>query len=207
MSKDKDLSMIPHDGEAGGRIADAILNFVAHVPESDYRKSRDADAIARSVANSAARKAAMAAGGLALPPGPLGWLTILPELVTVWKIQAQMVADIAALYGQKSALTREQMLFCLFRHTAAQAVRDLVVRAGERWLVQSASLHALQSVAQKIGIGVTRRVLGKSVSRWLPVVGAVGVGAYAYWDTAQVGRTTMELFQPPAKTDRLQTTR
>jgi len=58
------------------------------------------------------------AGTLALPPGPLGWMTILPEMVGVWKIQAQMVADIAALYGKTATLTQEQMLYCLFKHTA-----------------------------------------------------------------------------------------
>ena len=67
-----------------------------------------------------------AAGTLALPPGPLGWLTILPEMLAVWKIQSQMVADIAALYGQKSTLTEEQMVYCLFRHSAAQVAATAI---------------------------------------------------------------------------------
>ena len=39
-----------------------------------------------------------------------------------------MVADIVGGNGNKAELTREQMIYCLFRHTAAQAVRDLVAR-------------------------------------------------------------------------------
>ena len=137
----------------------------------------------------------MTAGSLALPPGPLGWLTILPELVLVWRIQAQMVADIAGIYGKQAYLTREQMLYCLFRHTAAQAARDLIVRVGERYLIQQVSLRTLQSVAERIGVRVTQQAIGKGISRWLPVIGALGVGAYAYYDTGQVARTATELFR------------
>ena len=37
-------------------------------------------------------------------------------------------------------------------------------------------------------------MLGKGVTRFVPLIGAVGVGAYAYFDTRQVGRTAMDLF-------------
>ena len=139
----------------------------------------------------------MISGGLALPPGPWGWLTILPDLVAIWKLQAQMVSDIAALYGKSATLSKEQMLYCLFRHAAAQAVRDFVVRAGDRYIVRHATVKALQIAAQKIGIKVTQRSVGTAVSRWIPLLGAVGVGAYAYYDTAQVARTAMDLFSHP----------
>ena len=184
----------PSDSDVATTIASAILGFIADIPKSTERKRRDPTDSSRSTANSAAANAAMAAGALALPPGPLGWLTILPEMVAVWKIQAQMVADIAAFHGKKAMLTEEQLIYCLFKHTAAQAVRDLVVRVGERTLVRRASLRVLQTIAQKIGVQVTQRAIGKGLSRWLPVIGAVGVGAYAYFDTAQVATTAIELF-------------
>ena len=187
--------------KAGHRIAEAILNFVGRVPASVEHKSRNPAARARSIANSAAARAALTAGSLALPPGPLGWLTILPELVTVWKIQAQMVADIAAIYGKDAALTREQMIYCLFRHAAAQAVRDLVVRVGERLLVQRVSIRVLQGIAERIGVRITQQAIGKGVSRWVPVIGALGVGAYAYYDTGQVARTAIELFRHEVEID------
>ena len=187
---------IPNAGnEPGNRIAQTILNFVGHIPGTTEKKSLDPAHRARVIARSAARKAAVTAGSLALPPGPLGWLTVLPELVAVWKLQAQMVADIAGIYGNKAELTREQMIYCLFRHTAAQAVRDLVVRLGERYLVRQLSARAFQAAARKIGVTITQHAIGKGVSRWLPVVGAVGVGAYAYYDTGQVARTAIELFE------------
>jgi hypothetical protein len=187
--------------QVASRIGDKILAAVGKVPTSSERKSRDPAEAARKTANTAARNAAAAAGTLALPPGPLGWLTILPELIAVWKIQAQMVADIAAFYGRKRVLTQEQMLYCLFKHTASQAVRDLVVRVGERAIVRRATVRALNSVAQRVGLTVTQRTLAKSASRWLPVVGALGVAAYAYYDTAQVARTAIDLYEREIEID------
>jgi hypothetical protein len=189
---------VAEDEESGAlaqRIATSILDFVARIPASAEPVLAEPDARARAIAGGAATKAAMAAGTLGLPVGPAGWLTILPELVVVWKIQEQMVADLAGVYGKQAALTREQMVYCLFRHSAAQVVRDLVVRVGERMLVRNASLRVLQTVAEKIGVRVTQRVIGKSLSRWVPVVGALGVGAYAYYDTGQVAKTAIDLFK------------
>jgi len=183
------------DDHPGNRITEAILRFLSHVPSSDESESLTPARSARSVANLAAAKAATAAGAFALPPGPLGWLTILPELATVWKIQGQMVADIAGIYGKSIYLSREQMVYCLFRHAAAQAVRDLVVRVGERYLVKQVSLKAFETIAKKVGIKVTQHAVGKGLSRWMPVIGALGVGAYAYYDTAQVAKTAIELFE------------
>jgi len=177
------------------KVAEAILGLIAQVPNTDEPKSPDPGTRARAIASRAAVKAALTAGSLALPPGPLGWLTMLPELLAVWKLQAQMVADIAGIYDKNAYLTREQMIYCLFRHTASQIVRDSVVRVGERILVQRVSLGAMQAIAREVGISITRRAIGKGVSRWLPVIGALGVGSYAYYDTGQVARTAIGLFE------------
>jgi hypothetical protein len=177
------------------KVANAIVGFVGDVPSSKARPSLQPAEAARQRAVNASAKAAAAAGTLALPPGPLGWLTILPELLAVWRIQASMVADIAAYYGKSGTLTQEQMLYCLFKHTASQAVRDLVVRMGERYVVKKASLTALRMVAQRIGVKVTERGLSHGATRWLPVVGALGVAAYAYYDTAQIAKAAIELFE------------
>jgi hypothetical protein len=178
-----------------GRIAQAVLDFVSQVPSSRIGHSTDPDGEARKLATRAAQRAALAAGSLALPPGPLGWLTLLPELVAIWKIQGQMVSDIAAAYGRHATLGREQMLWCLFRHTAAQAFRDLVVRMGDRLVFRRMSHGVAQRVARQVGVKLTQRTLNKGISRWLPVIGALGVGAYAYYDTGQVAQTAIEMFE------------
>ncbi|HWU75249.1 MAG TPA: hypothetical protein VN043_01985 [Rhodanobacter sp.] len=178
-----------------GRITAAILDFVSEVPGSKVDSSKEPASEARRLASRAAQRAALTAGSLALPPGPLGWLTLLPELIAIWKIQGQMVSDIAAAYGRHATLGREQMMWCLFRHTAAQAFRDLVVRMGDRLIFQRMSWGVAQRVAKQVGVKITQRTLSKGVSRWLPVVGALGVGAYAYYDTGQVAGTAIDMFE------------
>jgi len=193
--KKKEVLGSPEADVSGFAIAQAILPFMAKIPASTERKSRTPLEDARQKANAAAAKAALAAGALALPPGPLGWLTILPEMMGVWQIQRQLVADIAALYGKQGTLTPEQVVYCLFQHTAAQGVRDLVVRVGQRTLVRRASPRLIGAISRRIGTKLAQRAFGKGMARWLPIVGAVGVGAYAYLDTAQVASTAIDLFE------------
>jgi hypothetical protein len=133
-----------------------------------------------------------------LPPGPLGLMTVVPDLLAVWKIQRQLVADIAACYGKTAELRRETMIYCLFRHAAAQVVRDLVVRVGTRLLLRQATVQTVERSLQRIGVAVSHRALGRGVARWVPVAGAVGVGAYAFYDTLQVGKAARELFENDA---------
>lgn len=176
-------------------LGDRVLALVVQPPEPTFTVSpRSADAAAK-VIESAASKAALAAGTLALPPGPLGWATIAPEMLAVWHIQRQLVADIAALYGRSAELGPTQMMWCLFRHTAAQALRDLSVRVGERVIVRPAAQALLQRAAAAVGMHLGKQAATRALSRWVPLVGAAGVGAYAWWDTRQVGRAAQQLFE------------
>jgi hypothetical protein len=124
---------------ASQRIAEAILDYVGQTPATTEDWNRKPAARARAIARRAAGQAAVTAGSLTLPPGPLGWLTLLPELRALWKLQTQMVADIAGCHGKTAVLGREEMLYCLFRHTDPQAVRDLVSQIGNRFVVQRAA--------------------------------------------------------------------
>jgi hypothetical protein len=179
------------------RVGEAVSDFLTNVPTSrePAAGSKEAATVrAQAIAREAAIKAAFVSGSLALPSGPAGLLTLLPDLLGVWRIQAQMVADIAGAYGHSATMAREEMMYCLFRHAAAQAVRDLVVRAGERYLIRRASERVLQGVAKRVGTTVAKRVMAKSAARWLPAIGALGVAAYAFYDTGEVADTALELF-------------
>jgi hypothetical protein len=175
-------------------LSRTLLDLVSAIPSARERALDDPQARVAEIVRAAKTKAALASGSLALPPGPLGWATVLPEIYAVWKIQAQMVSDLAALHGRKSQLSREQMLYCLFRHTGAQLFRDLVMRVGERYLVRRLPVRSLYAVVNKIGIRLTQRSIGRAVSRFVPVLGAAGVAGYSWYDTRQVARTAIELF-------------
>ncbi len=179
-----------------GDVVDAIENIVAGVPASRERAVDAPAAAARRLARRAAARAAALSGTLALPPGILGLLTVLPDLVAIWRIQAQLVADIAGLYGKDMQLTRTHLLYCLFRHAASHVARDFAVRAGERFVMRQVSGGALRSVVGGVGLSLTQRVAGTSASRWLPVIGAAAVAGYAYFDTLQVAKTAVSMLEP-----------
>ena len=177
------------------RVADALRELVSKVPYSRERVSSTPSERARALILTASAKAATVSGTLALPAGPLGMLTVLPDLLVIWNIQRQLVADIGAAYGKSSQLGRSAMIYCLFRHASSQAVTAVVVRVGERFLVRRSTLRVIQRALRSVGVSVTQRAAGRAVSRWIPVVGAIGIGGYAFYDTTQVGRTTVAFFE------------
>lgn len=175
-------------------LADRLLGVIAHIPPSRERPSDAPQERAQQLAQRAAAKSAATAGVLALPPGAFGWATITPELYAVWKIQAQMVSDIAGVYGKTEHLGREQMLYCLFGHTAAGVFKDLVVQVGERYLVRRTPLAGLYAVGNKIALLIAQRSAGRLVTRWVPALGALGVAGFVYVDTGKVADTAIGMF-------------
>ena len=171
-----------------------LLKVVHEIPTSTEKETTEALMRSRKLISEASFKAAAISGTLALPSGPLGWLTILPDLAAIWRLQARMVADIGAVFGKQGKLTEESMVYCLFRHATAQVVRDLVARMGERVVVRRGSLRAAENVLESIGVKLVHRVARRGLWRFLPAIGALAVASYAYYDTEQVGQTAIEFF-------------
>jgi hypothetical protein len=187
----------PGTASTAHKLTEALLRVVSSVPQSLEKLTDHPDIRAKAIISVACKKAGATSGALALPPGPLGYLTLIPDLYAIWKIQAGMVADLAALHGKSAALTRETMIYCLFRHAASQLVRDLAARAGERIVVRTLSPRILERLLGRLGYKLTQRLAAGAAARLLPLLGAAAVGAYAYYDTAQVGKTAMALFSSP----------
>src|SRR5438132_5229575 len=145
-----------------------LFKVIHEIPTSTEKETSEALIRSRKLISEASFKAAAISGALALPSGPLGWLTILPDLATIWRLQAQMVADIGGAFCKKGQLTEESMIYCLFRHATAQVVRDLVTRMGERVVVQCGSLRVAENVLESIGIKLIHRVARGGLWRLLP---------------------------------------
>ena len=176
-----------------------LLDLVAQIPEPREGQAAVPAERARELTRKAAVKSAATAGTLAIPVGPLGWLTIAPELYATWKIQAQLVSDIAGAYGKRDLLSREQMLYCLFSHTSAKAFQDIVVRVGERYLIRRAPLSVLVAIANKIALRIAQRSAGRMITRWVPAVGALGVAGFVYVDTGKVADNSIDFFERDVK--------
>ena len=190
------LVPVPQDAMPG-----VLERIITDVPLPRVHVHDGVASTAAEVMHSAARRAALVSGSLALPPGPLGMATVMPDLYLIWKIQRQMVADLFALHGRSAELTRTHMLYCLFRHAASHVVRDVAVRAGQRFVIREMTAGALRSALGTLGMVVTRRAAGNAAGRWIPALGAAAVASYAYWDTLQVAKTARRLLEPPPAED------
>lgn len=178
-----------------------LFDLITDIPESLHTPLNSPEEKVSRLTNQAALKAAAVSATLSIPAGFTGVLTSIPDIAAVWRIQAQLVADIAASYGKLALLSREAMVWCLFRHSAASLLRDLAVRTGSRIVVQTLSVAALKTILQKVGIAVSTKFAGKTLLRAIPAIGAIGNGAYTYYDTTEVGKTAAAYFKALADTD------
>jgi hypothetical protein len=179
---------------APGIISQALHTLVSQIPASLEAPSANPGERVRDLGKTAALKAAAISGSFTLPPGPLGMATVLPDLLAVWRVQQQLVADIAGAFGKTSALTAETMVICLFKHGGAALTRSLFTRDRNEVVVQRIANRTLLQLLEKIAVRLTQRIAAKSLSRWMPVLGALGAGAYAYYDTTHVAANAIDLF-------------
>ena len=177
------------------KASSLLFLLITDIPGSLYTPIQKPDEKARLLTQRAAWKSATVSTSLSIPAGITGILTAIPDIAAIWKIQAQLVADIAASYGKLALLSREAMVWCLFRHSAAQLLRDIAVRTGSRIIVQKLSTTAIKAILAKVGASVSSKLLGKTLLRAIPAVGALGNGIYAYMDTCEVGKTAAAYFR------------
>jgi hypothetical protein len=176
----------------------ALEDLLIKIPFTSERKAGDPAARSKVIIRRAAVRTAAVSGALSLPPGPLGFLTIVPDLVMVWRIQVQMIVDIAGAYDWQGPVPRRKIVFCLFRLGAGEAAKDFAVHAGESAIERRARKLLIQRGLEALGIRVTRDAAEHALARWIPVVGALGMAAFMYHETLRVGDTACGVFSREA---------
>ena len=177
------------------KLSALLFELITDIPESLHAPTENSDEKINKLIRQAAVKASLVSATLSVPAGVTGVLTSIPDIAAIWRIQAQLVSDIAATYGKFAQLSREAMVWCLFRHSAAQLVRDIAVRTGSRIVVQKVSFAVLEALLKKIGLKVSTKFLGRAALRAIPAIGAIGNGAYSFYDTTEVGKTAAAYFK------------
>ncbi|TGN17208.1 hypothetical protein EHS15_18175 [Leptospira idonii] len=152
------------------------------------------DDMVEQLVQNAAFKTGLVSATCSLPPGPLGLLSILPELLVIYRIQGHLVLDIAALHGKEVHVTRELLLYCLFKHGSAQVFRKIIEETSLKILIRPTTVRVFQTLLEKVGLLITKTVLRKQFARWIPLGGAVVTGTFAFFDTKKVGKTAHALF-------------
>lgn len=177
------------------KLSSILFDVITDIPESLYNKNDNPDKRIQKIIRNACIKSAAISTTLSIPAGVTGVLTAIPDIAAIWRLQAQLVSDIAATYGKFALLSREAMIWCLFRHSAAELLRDIAVRTGSRLILQKLSITALQTLLKKIGLSISTKFVGRIAMRAIPAIGAICNGAYTWYDTYEVGRTAATYFK------------
>ncbi len=173
---------------SGNWFVDLMMQFV---PDT---ASLVVDGTPQEMTRSAAWKAFTVSTGAALPPGPLGWATIVPEIITVTKLQINLIYRIAKYYRQEQKVN-STILMLIFANEAGLALgRSLTRRVADRLIIRAVGSKAIRPMAQSIGTRIGSRISAKLVGRWIPVILAPVFGAFSKSMTAKIGQIADNLF-------------
>jgi uncharacterized protein (DUF697 family)/uncharacterized tellurite resistance protein B-like protein len=167
-------------------INDRKKHYVDHPSELPERK--DIDAIINKWANTNA----LVAGAAGLVPGPWGMLAAVPEIAAVIGNQTKMIFDLGVAHGQHRYLRSELVIGILMSSMGSGGGSLLAVQGG-KLLVRRASLRVMQKVVAMLGGKVTQQLLKSMVGKWLPVVGAAAMAAWARYSTKKLGEHACEM--------------
>ncbi|EMY71792.1 hypothetical protein [Leptospira vanthielii] len=190
------MSEIPSQAKSEGFLEGLVELFAGL---EDYRSPyaptiQPPDHLIQELVQNASFKSGLVSATCSLPPGPLGILSILPELLFMYRIQGHLILDIAALYGKEVQVTKELLLYCLFKHGGAHVFRKIIEESSLKILIRPTTVKVFQTMLEKLGLLISKSIIRKQFARWIPIGGAVVTGTFAYYDTKRVGQTAKDLF-------------
>lgn len=168
----------------GDLISQIPVNYFAA-----HNSGKRSISMAKARIDKTSLQAAIISAGLAIPPGVLGYVTLVPNLLGVWKLQRNLVLELAKMYGNDTSTTRNQLLGCLIRHSTAQIVKDLFCNNSKPKFSRIFLKRGTEQLLKGVGSGVIKP--GGLFQRSIPVLGSVLAGVYAYIDTQKVGRAAL----------------
>jgi hypothetical protein len=132
--------------------------------------------------------------GASLPTGGWGLLTPFPEIYFLFQIQSRMVKDIAAIYGKERILTKDILLYCLFKKNHPNILERSIRFVGNRILLRPLTYSSLLEVLTLLNKVEVEPKWKKYANRSLHLVNAIACGGIAYTDTRIVGLTATQIF-------------
>jgi hypothetical protein len=144
-----------------------------------------------SIISSAANFNGVIAAGANMVPGPLGALTIVPELTAIIRNQIQMIYDIGVAHGKEAHLNGNLLLSIFYTVTGGGAISLATVKGGQL-LLKRASLGVIQRIIIWLGGKITQRALKALLARWVPIAGSVAMGIWARQSTVSMGKKAAE---------------
>jgi hypothetical protein len=130
----------------------------------------------------------------ALPPGPLGLATIIPELMAVTKIQMNLIYAIAAHHKKEGKLNPTLVLLIFANEAGVEIGKVVTNKMGTSFIIRVLGSGAIRAIAKKIGIRISTRITQKAVGRWIPFIMAPVFGAFSRAMTQRIGEESDRLF-------------
>ena len=176
--------------QESGPLIDALLTLFGDVikEREEYYSThpapsrREIDSFVSSYGN----ENAAIAFGLNLIPGPWGMAASIPEIIMIMRNQLRMIYDIGMANGHKQAVLTQELLLGLAFSATGSFGGGLVIMQGSKVLVKRASLRVFQKIVIQLGGKVTQRLLRSMVAKWLPIVGAGAMAAWAKYSTSSI---------------------
>lgn len=175
------------------RLAEQLFDNLSEPPRPNFSSSSTAEEVQKMIRKTAVQTSSISAA-LAIPGGVTGLVTVLPEIASIWKLQAQMISNVAAAEGKNYLLTREQMLWCMFRQMGYGIVKEYVFQRGGVYVVKRMQHKVFERALHKVGLGMVTRQGTRMAGKIIPVLGSVSAGALSYYDTMRVGRNAVKLY-------------
>lgn len=175
-------------------FANWLAKAISEVPEPKLIGKPNDEVYLKKIIKHSALKSSSVSASLALPGGLWGYVSMIPDMAVVWQIQSQLISNIAAAHGKHHLVTREQMLWCMFRQIGVGALKEVIVQQGSQYIVKQMGPKLKKQILEKIGYNVLKASGGKAFGRIVPLVGTVSAGALTYYDTWRVGKNAMEFY-------------
>lgn len=192
MTKDEEL-------KSGNWFADLIMNFAPNPEEIKVTGT------AKEMTKTASWEAFSISLVAGLPPGPIGMITIIPELIALTKIQINLVYKIAKYYEKEQKVTPTIILHILATAMGIVLGRNLLRKMGTRIIVKALSSRAIQKVAQKLGMTIATRVIARIGGRWIPIVTAPIFAYFSKSQTRRIGEAAIAVFSDDIEFEKMTT--
>ena len=144
--------------------------------------------------NSAAKKSFLISTGAAIPPGLLGWTTILPEVITITKIQFNLIYAIAKFYNKTENFNVTMISIIFANVLGVELGKEILRKAGANIVVSKLSRELLKPTLKKISVVTLKKLLAKLPGRWVPLITAPIFGAMSYAGTKALGAVADNYF-------------
>ncbi len=127
-------------------------------------------------------------------PGVGGVLSILPETYLLLKLQARMIKDIAILLGRESFLSKEILLYCLFKESKINLLETSIRITGTKLLVRPISLDLITNIFYKLVLNKVGKNKNQKNQILFSFISAITNGSISFLDTQIVGNTANSIF-------------